>query len=172
MVSTTVKVVSPSGQDVVAETNADKDITFKTTEKGTYRVYYFSYDSEGNRTRIGKNIRVLDSVAPTLTVEFENKTMKVGKTVTLPKVTVSDDSEMVYYDIFLSLPNSEMRLLYHYEDGVATSYLDKGNTRYPASFKVSSTKFKLEQKGKYVLTVMAYDEQYNLSMQSFTIIAK
>ncbi len=170
--SATVKVVSPSGKDVVAETNADKDISFKTEEMGTYKVYYYAYDSEGNRTRIGQNIRVLDSIAPTLEVSFSDMTKKVGDTVTLPEVTVSDDSDKVSYDIFLSLPNSDMRLLYHYENGAVTSYLSANNSVYPSSFKVSDTAFKLEQKGKYVLTVMAYDEQYNLTMQSFTIIAK
>lgn len=170
--SMTVKVVAPSGQEVVAETDADKDITFTMTEKGTYRVYYYAYDSEGNRTRVGQNIRVLDSIAPTLEVDFSDMTKKVGATIKLPTVTVLDDSGKVSYDIFLSLPNSDVRMLYHWEDGVATSYLSKDNDRYPSSFKVSDTKFKLEEKGKYVLTVMAYDEQYNLTMQSFTIYAK
>lgn len=156
--STTVKVVSPSGKEVVAETNADKDITFTTTEIGTYKVYYYSYDSEGNRTRLGQNVRVIDSIAPTLDVSYADMTKKVGDTLELPLVTAVDDSDTVYYDIFLSLPNSEMRMLVHSEDGVATYYYGE--------------QFTLEMKGKYVLTVMAYDKQYNLTMQSFTIRAK
>ena len=170
--STTVRVIAPSGQDVIAETSADKDIFLTLTETGSYRVLYMSYDSEGRRTRVGKNIRIVDSIAPTLEVKFADTTKKVGATITLPKVTVADDSGSVSYDIFLSLPNSEMRMLYHYKDGEVISYLAKDNTAYPSSFKVSATKFKLEQKGKYVLTVMAYDEDYNITMQSFTIIAQ
>lgn len=172
VVSMTVRFVSPSGAEVVAETDADKDIDVTLTETGVYRVFYIAYDSEGSRTRTGLNIRVVDSIAPTLEVNFSDKTMALGKTVTLPKVTASDDSGQVSYDIFLSLPNSEMRLLYHYDNGEVTSYLDKNNSSYPASFKVSKNKFKLEQKGKYVLTVMAYDADYNITMQSFTITVK
>ena len=156
--STTVKVVSPSGKEVIAETNADRNISFKTTETGTYKVYYYSYDSEGNRTRLGKNVRALDSIAPTLDVSYSDMTKKVGDTLELPQVTALDDSNTVYYDIFLSLPNSEMRMLLHSENGAKTYYYGE--------------QFTLKMKGKYVLTVMAYDEQYNLTMQSFTIIAK
>ena len=172
VVSMTVRFVSPDGKDIVAERTADENISATLTETGTYRVYYVAHDSEGNRTRVGQNIRVVDSVAPTLEVNFSDMTTSVGKTITLPKVTVSDDSGKVFYDIFLSLPNSEMRLLYHYDNGQITSYLEKNVTRYPTHFKVSADKFKVEQKGKYVLTVMAYDEEYNVTMQSFTITVK
>ena len=172
VVSMTVRFVSPSNQELVAERDADEEIQVTLTETGTYRVYYIAYDSEGNRTRVGQNIRVVDSIAPTLNVKFSDTTTSLGKTITLPAVTVSDDSGVVFYDIFLSLPNSEMRLLQHYDNGTLTSYLAKNDTTYPASFKVSANKFKVEQKGKYVLTIMAYDEDYNVTMQSFTITVK
>jgi hypothetical protein len=167
-----VRLLSPFGREIVAETTPDKEISVELTEEGIYRLFYVSYDSEGVRTRVGQNIRVVDSVAPTLGVAFSDKTSKVGETITLPKVSVSDDSGKVSYDIFLSLPNSEMRLLYHCENGEAISYLSKNHTEYPSSFKVSDTKFKLEMKGKYVLTVMAYDEEFNITTQSFTITVR
>ena len=170
--SMTVRLLSPSGKEIVAETAANKEISVTLTEIGIYRLFYVSYDSEGVRTRVGQNIRVVDSVAPTLGVDFSDKTSKVGETITLPNVTVSDDSGKVFYDIFLSLPNSEMRILYHCDNGEVTSYLSKSHTGYPSSFKVSDTKFKLEMEGVYVLTVMAYDDAYNITMQSFTITVK
>lgn len=169
---TTVRLLSPSGKEIVAETTADKEISVELTEVGLYKVFYVVYDSEGVRTRVGQNIRVVDSNAPSLEVDFSNMTSKVGDTVSLPKVSVSDDSGKVSYDIFLSLPNSEMRLLYHCENGEAISYLSKNHPEYPSSFKVSDTKFKLEMKGKYVLTVMAYDEEFNITTQSFTITVR
>lgn len=170
--STTLRFVSPSGKEIVAERAADEEITVTLTELGLYRLYYVSYDSVGVRTRMGQNIRVVDSIKPTLEVDFSNRTAKVGETISIPNVKVLDNSDNVSYDIFLSLPNSEMRFLYHYENGQIISYLAKDHNEYPSSFKVSDTKFKLEMKGKYVLTVMAYDEEYNTTMQSFTIMVK
>ena len=99
-------------------------------------------------------------------------TKSVGDTVTLPTVTASDDSGTVYYDVFLSLPSGEVRMLLHSENGTLTSYLNGEDKTYPASFKVSDTEFKLETKDRYVLTVMAYDDNYNLTMKSFTITVK
>ena len=165
----TVEVQSPSGAVIVQEAVADKDIKIKVTEVGSYRVVYVAYDSQGQRTRMGQLINVVDSIAPSLEVNFSDVTKAVGDTITLPTVTASDDSGTVYYDVFLSLPSSEVRMLLHSENGTLTSYLNGEDKTYPASFKVSDTEFKLETKGRYVLTVMAYDDNYNLTMKSFTI---
>lgn len=168
----TITVQSPSGKLIVPETAADREFVIDANEVGSYRVIYQAYDSLGNRTREGQLINVYDSVAPTMEVTFSDVTKKVGDTITLPSVTAADDSGKVYYDIFLSLPNSEMRMLWHSANGVTTSYLKADDKNYPASFKVSENTFKLEMKGKYVLTVMAYDDNYNVTMQSFTITVK
>lgn len=174
--SATVKVVSPSNATVLEETAADQNRALVVTECGYYKVTYTAYDKAGQRTRVVRNIRVVDSKTPTLSVDFEDMTKGVGKKVSLPDVEVSDDTGIVYYDIFLSLPTSEMRLLYHYENDngevTKTSYLSKDNAFYPSSFKGSDTSFILEMEGKYVLTVMAYDASHNITIQSFTIIAK
>jgi hypothetical protein len=168
----TVEVQSPSGAVIIKEAVADKDIKIKATEVGSYRVVYVAYDSQGQRTRMGQLINVVDSVAPSLEVNFSDVTKAVGDTITLPTVTASDDSGTVYYDVFLSLPSGEVRMLLHSENGTLTSYLNGEDKTYPASFKVSDTEFKLETKGRYVLTVMAYDDNYNLTMKSFTITVK
>ena len=174
--STTVKVQAPSGETVIEETDANKNLTLRVTECGYYKVTYTAYDKAGQRTRVVRNIRVVDAHKPTLEVDFEDMQKSVGKKVSLPDVEVSDDTGIVYYDIFLSLPTSEMRLLYHYEniegEVTKTSYLSKDDDNYPNSFKASNTSFILEMEGKYVLTVMAYDASYNITTQSFTIIAK
>lgn len=174
--SATVKVQSPSTETIIEETDANENFTVRVSECGYYKVTYTAYDKAGQRTRIVRNIRVVDSQAPTLEVDFEDMEKSVGKKVSLPDVKVSDDKGIVYYDIFLSLPTSEMRLLFHYEniDGEVskTSYLSKDDANYPDSFKASNTSFILEMEGKYVLTVMAYDESYNVTMQSFTIMVR
>ena len=160
----TVEVQSPSGEVVVKEVVADKDIKIKVTEVGSYRVIYYAYDSQGQRTRMGQLINVLDATAPSLDVNFSNVTKSVGDTITLPSVTAKDTSGTVYCDIFITLPNSDIKMLSHSENGIVTSY--------PASFKVSDTEIKLETKGRYVLTIMAYDDNYNLTMKTFTITVK
>lgn len=168
----TISVQSPSGMVIVTERPADQDIVVDANEVGLYRVIYTAYDSQGKRTRNGQLINVYDSVAPTLDVTFSDMVKRVGETIALPTFTASDDSGKVYCDVFLSLPSSEMRMLIHSEDGVVTSYLNAEDRKYPASFKVSDNEFKLETKGKYVLTFMAYDDNYNLTMKSFTITVK
>lgn len=168
----TVQLQSPSGQIVLAETVVDKDITVQVTEKGNYKIFYIAYDTAGQRTRLIRNVSVNDALAPTLEVDFEDTEADVGDKIRIPDVTVSDESGKVYYDVFLILPNSEVRFLLHYDNGETTSYLDKDDNRYPSSFKVSDTKFKLESVGKYTLVVWAYDGDENLAKQSFTIMVK
>ena len=157
---------------VLATTSADVAHTLKLTERGTYQVIYYAYDSLDNEAYEIKTIRVVDSVAPTLSVEFANTVKSVGETVTLPNVSASDNSGTVKYDIFVTLPNNQMRLVLHSENGQITSYLNANDTHYPASFKASDNAFNLEMSGRYTLTVMAYDEDYNVTVQSFTILVK
>ena len=169
---TTVIVQAPSGEFVVPEQSADQSFDLKLTERGEYTVYYAAYDSLGNRSREPYSINVVNDVPPTLKVSGKDMTKSVGDTVKIPAITVTDDLGEAYYDVFLSLPNSEVRLLVHYENGVKTSYLSKKDDSYPDSFKVSDNSFKLEMKGKYVLTIMAYDSDMNITMKSYTITVK
>ncbi len=150
--SATVKVQAPSTETIIEETDANENFTLRVSESGYYKVTYTAYDKAGQRTRIVRNIRVVDSKAPTLEVDFEDMEKSVGKKVSLPDVKVSDDRDIVYYDIFLSLPTSEMRLLFHYEniegEETETSYLSKDDPNYPDSFKASNWSFILEMEGK------------------------
>ena len=171
-VTVMVRKIGTPPVPVLTTTSADEAHTVKLTERGTYQVIYYAYDTAGNESNKVFTIRVVDSVAPTLKVDFNNTTKSVGDTVTLPKVTASDDSDKVYYDIFVTLPNNELRLVLHSENGQTTSYLNANDHHYPSSFKVSDNSFKLEMAGKYVLTVMAYDDDYNVTIQSFTIFVK
>ena len=170
-----VRVLNPAGEEVLAETDADRDFEITLTESGEYMIIYTAFDtatSVGNRTREISNIRVVNSTPPTLEVDFKDVNKKVGNKIKIPKITVSDDSGVVFYDVFLALPNGEMRLLVHSDNGTITSYLSDVDEKYPPSFKVSDNKFKLEQKGTYRLIVMAYDEYYNLTIKTFYITVK
>ena len=59
------------------------------------------------------------------------------------------------------MPSNEIRLLMIDRNGQITSYLDKENMYYNASFKVDSRTFKAEQYGHYVLRFVAYDSDFN-----------
>ncbi len=168
----TVQIQSPSGETIVGQGLADKNIALRLTEVGVYRIIYTAYDSEGQRTRMGQLVTAYDSVEPELDVEFSDMTKSVGDTVTLPEISASDESGKVYCDVFLFLPTGEVRMLIHSDNGNVTSYLSLTHDRYPSSFKVSDNKFRLEQKGKYVLKFMAYDDDYNLTVRTFTITVK
>lgn len=170
--SITVRVQSPDFTDVLSERAATQDVSVKLTEIGYYRVTYTAFDTVGNRTRSVIQIRVIDSTPPSLSVQFEDMTKTVGETVALPTVSASDNSGTVYYDIFVTLPNNIVRLVLHSDNGTVTSYLTKNDTHYPSSFKASDNEFNLEMRGKYVVTVMAYDADYNVTMQSFTITVR
>ena len=171
-VTVMVRKIGVPPQVILDTTSAGETHTLKLTERGTYQVIYYAYDTLENQSYEMRTIRVVDSVAPQLSVSFSNTTKSVGDTITLPKVTASDDSGNVYYDIFVALPNSEMRLVLHNEKGLSTSYLTANDTHYPSSFKAADNAFRLEMKGRYTLIVMAYDDDYNLTTQSFTITVK
>lgn len=169
-----VRVTDPNGNVLINDLSATENRTIQVTKVGTYRVIYTVYDTSENenRQRITKTIRVVDSVAPTLTVNASNMTKKVGESVSLPDVSVSDDSDSVYYDIFVVLPNNEIRLVLHYAKGEKTSYLSKSDEHYPNSFKESDTSFKLETSGTYTVTVLAYDDNYNIVKYVYTITVR
>lgn len=170
--SLVVSVLDPDNQRVLNNMPADKAYSVTLDKVGRYRIIYTMTDSYGNRENGGATIMVTDSIAPTLEVNASYKQVyKVGKTIELPKFTVSDNLENVYCDISVQLPSSEIRLLTHYANGETTSYLSKTNGVYPNSFKASDTSFVLETAGKYIITVTAYDDNYNCVNKTFVLYA-
>jgi len=173
--SLTLSVYAPDNTCLLNRVSTDKDYTVKLDKTGRYRIIYEAMDCYGNSKggSSGTNVISLDAVAPTLTVNGTLKTTyKVGDTISLPTYTVNDDSSKVNVDIFLELPNSEVRLLVSFMDGKTVSYLSAQNGAYPNSFKVDENTFRLETAGKYKLTYFAYDNTYNYVMQTieFTVV--
>jgi hypothetical protein len=110
---------------------------------------------------------------PTLTVNGKiSQSYKVGDTVELPNITITDDTGTAYCDIFVELPTGEVRLLVHYENDKKVSYLSTLDEHYPHSFKVNENAFKAETAGNYVIRIMAYDNAYNYVLQeyAFTVV--
>ena len=171
----TLSVYAPDNTCLLNRVSTDKDYALKLEKTGRYRIIYESVDCYGNSKggSNGTNVISLDAIAPTLTVNNTLKTTyKVGDAVSLPTYAANDDSGKVNVDIFLELPNSEVRLLVQNINGKTVSYLSAQNGAYPNSFKVDENTFKLETAGRYRLTYFAYDDTYNYVMQTvaFTVV--
>lgn len=168
--SLTVSVYAPDNTCLLNAASADTEHSVTFEQAGRYRVIYSAVDSLGNAQggTAGTNILVLDSVAPSLTVDGTLKeTYKVGDEITLPSFRVSDDLGSVSCDIFLELPDNGMYLLIHSENGEQKSYLSPSDATYRVTFKVDEDTFKAEQTGRYTVTYLAYDANYNYVVQRF-----
>lgn len=155
-----VIVTTPSGNDVFS--GAWEDYTpFTIEEYGRYKITYRAEDSHGNVGKLTKTVFVNDDVAPVLEVgSLEKDSYAKGDAVTIPAYTVSDNLDVYFVDVILILPNSEIRLLTHDDNGQVTSYI--GNTDlYNSSFRAGDNAFKAEQSGTYTLRFVAYDDVYN-----------
>ena len=53
-------------------------------------------------------------------------------------------------------------------NGLVTSYLEKDNMYYNASFKVDSRTFRAEQYGKYTMRFVAYDSDFCRTVKEYT----
>lgn len=162
--SLTLTVYDPDNNAVLSGVSTDKEYTVKMDKIGNYRVIYTAKDTSGNgkTTKGGTSITVVDNVAPVLEVELNFKEVyRVGSKITLPKFTVSDNTENVYCDVYLQLPSGETRLLVHYANGETTSYLSAKDATYPKSFKAGNNAFVAETAGKYVVSYVAYDDSFN-----------
>lgn len=89
-----------------------------------------------------------------------------GDTVEIPFYTVEGASDYKA-DVVLFLPNAEIMLLSHEENGSITYYTNNKNL-YRASFGVSDTSFCAEMKGEYTLRYVVYDKDYNRTVNELT----
>lgn len=165
--SLTVKVTAPSGKTIIDDMPADSEYSVELSELGIYRIVYTAYDKNGNRALAGSTINAEDSVAPVLNVDTSSikSVYRVGSTVTLPEVTVTDDTAQVYYDIYLQTPDNDLRLLIHGEGGTEKSFISS----YGGSFASGERAFCLDKSGKYVLRFASYDGNYNFVVKTVEI---
>ncbi len=167
--SFTVSVFSPSGSEIIKSKSALAQYEVDLTELGDYRIIYTAVDSCGNKETNTSYVHVVDNTPPVMTVSFDGikALCRVGTKVVLPNVNATDDTGNVSYDIFIQMPNNEMRLLVHCENGEETSFID----RYSSSFAAGDRAICLQDEGKYILTVMAYDGNFNCVTSSMEIMA-
>lgn len=164
VVESSVSVELPDG------TTASEDFT--VTQYGRYKITFSAKDSKGNKVKSSKTVYVNDDIAPELQVAALEKTSyKLGSAVTFPTYTASDNLEAYYVDVILILPNSEVRLLTHDASGEIT-YTLTDSALYPASFRNNETSFKADKTGTYTLRYVAYDDQFNKTVQELTFTVK
>ena len=170
----TVSVRSPKFAYIIRDADARVPHTFELNEFGSYMVIYKATDSAGNSSApFSRTIRVYDTIAPVITITGSLKsTYSLNASVSIPKYTVTDNLDDYVLDVFLILPNDEERLLLVDENGEVTSYLDKQDPTYNNSFKVNSTTFRAEQRGRYIMRFVAYDGDFNKTVVELEFVVK
>jgi len=171
VVEKSVTVATPSGEEYVSDTEGKID-SFKISEYGRYRLTYYAEDDKGNSAESVYFVNVNDDIVPVIDVKDTiKKNYKVGAKVTIPTYKAKDNLGSYSVDVILVLPNSELRLLSHDENGEVTSYL-KNSELYNASFVVDEDSFYVEQKGEYIIRYVAYDEFFNREVVELVFNAK
>ena len=141
--------------------SAEKDYEIQLDQYGDYRVEYYVADNHGMVYTETKLLRVVEREVPTLKVVAIKTEYKVGDTLSIPKYELSDNSGEYMLDVMLIMPDNEMRLLLHDDNGEITSKLSVDDMTYNASFKVDENTFRFERAGSFILRFFAYDGNFN-----------
>lgn len=157
----TVTVYDPQGNKVLDNVSAREFYEVELTQYGDYRVEYTAADNHGVKYTQTKLISVVEQEAPTLKVAQIKKEYAVGDEISIPEYRLTDNSGAYSLDVILIMPDNDMRLLIHDENGTVFSKLTVDDTAYEAAFKVNEKTFRLQKAGKYTLRFFAYDENFN-----------
>ena len=178
IVEATITVVKPDNTSY----SGGKDLkeTFTIVQDGEYRVNYVAKDSSGNTRKINEIVAVYDDIPPVISVSNPPKsTYSLNSSFTIPKYTVSDDSDKYTVDVILILPTNEMRILTHHVHDIDADpvdvieyALDPEKELYDPSFIVNQTTCKLQLKGTYRLRYVAYDSAYNTATLEYSFTVK
>ena len=145
LTTATVKVTAPSGTIVVEESNAYNAQSFVIEEYGEYMITYKTPFLTTTQT-INNVFRVFQEKIPEVDIKGSLKQVyKVGETLTVPDVTVVDNTGEYSLEIFIARPD--------------------GSTE---KVKVGD-KFKLETAGYHKLKVMVID-QHNIIFRSWEFV--
>ena len=168
--SETIRITDPNGEVYSGDGNFKVELKIDTF--GSYSVSYLASDKRGNPSRLTHVAFVYDNIKPTLDVDKLNKLeYHVGDIFKIPGYRVSDNLDNVTVDVILIMPNNEMRILTHDENGEIT-YALIDNSIYNSSFIVDKNSFRIEEKGAYRLRYVAYDEEFNTVVVEYDFNAK
>ena len=157
----------------VKKCDVDELENFTFTNPGVYSISYRICDSVDNDYTFRKIINCYENTAPSLTVDRMKAAYYVNSEIQIPNYQASDNSGKWTVEVYLYLPNDEMRLLLVDKGGKVTSLLEMSDQTYPSNFKVSGNNkaFRVLTKGNYRLKVVAYDAYYNKvsDIQTFNV---
>ena len=153
----TMKVTAPDGTPVVAKNGValngvDNDPTSAYdvvfSSYGEYVIEYFAKDRFGKERPLVYYINVKDSVAPEVTLGKATKTAKVGETITVADISITDNvsTEFSTY-ICVETPGSNV-------------------------VEVVNNKFVASKAGEYVVRYMVWDEAGNYTFKSYVVTVK
>lgn len=169
----TLSARHPNESFILQNVDAKTRQSFKLDSFGVYNLTYAAVDAVGRRASLPRKIVVYDNVMPELEVNWNTREYySLNDAVSIPSYKASDNTGAYTLDVYLILPNNDMRLLITDESGTVTSMLERENTIYNSSFKVNENTFRLEMKGKYELRYVLYDDAYNKISESRTFIVR
>lgn len=167
-VSCSVTVRTPSGQIVSDENGlllnkvpANTEYVIKLTEYGQYTVEYAATDWNNKRVTSSYSVNVFDRKPPRVKIaDTWSATAKIGETVILPDVYVTDDaSEVVDMKVYRTVRNPNgvlMQLGYDY-------VVENGKIKY------IQYKYTFQYAGEYEFIVIVYDETGNQAFAKYVV---
>lgn len=153
-------VLAPSGEFAIADdgtvldgkqNSPDKTYTLILNEYGDY---YFEFECAGTLNKGSRfysfGISIVDVIAPSVSLSNITQNAKVGDTISLAKVTVSDD--------------------YTAEENLSVVYIvfNPDNT----IMVIEGGTFVVEQAGEYIVYIYVTDEAGNSTFESYNVIVK
>ena len=168
----TFTVRTPSGKiatDVngmeLKDVSADESYQMKLTEYGQYLVTYTSTDCNGRTGSTNYAVNVFDRKAPKASLaETWSPTAKVGETVILPEIYVSDDASSV----------AEMKVIRYVRNpyGVATPFGYDYVVKEDGSIVYYQYKFTFARAGKYTFINVVYDAAGNQKLVEYVVMVE
>ena len=167
-VSCAVTVRTPTGQ-IVTDKNgvlldnvsATQEYVIELTEYGQYTVEYTATDWNNMKVNSGYSVNVFDRKAPRVKVaDTWSATAKVGETVVLPEVYITDDaSEVIDMKVYRTVRNPNGVLMQLGYDFV----VENGKIKY------TQYKYTFQYAGEYEFIIIVYDEAGNQTFVEYVV---
>lgn len=168
----TLSVTAPDGSVLIDKGDPSEEKSITLSSFGQYTVIYSATDLAGNTLSDERHLSVIEYEAPTLKVDFSSlqSVYDLSSAITLPSYTLKDNAGESNLDIFLLMPNNELRLLVHVDQDSSKSInrLASDDPTYSSSFKAGDKAFNVLEKGHYTLRYFAYDSYFNCASQEFS----
>lgn len=145
--------VRAAGKTVYDKVLATEGLSFEITSQGKYTITYETEDSSDNGSRKMYTITARDEVEPTITLNAQSLSCKVGESVAIPQAVVQDNmdaSPRLY--VMLILPTGELTVL----------------GERAADNAVAAHTF--TEKGTYYIRYYAFDAANNVAIRDIPVV--